>query len=46
MSDNPVPKEHWGYTQSIKMLEKFFEDQMFPMTVGGLTEAMKKLKKG
>jgi uncharacterized protein len=41
---NPVPKEHWGYTQSIKMLEKLFEGQMYPLTIAGITDAMKKLK--
>lgn len=41
---NPVPKEHWGYTQSIKMLEQLFEGEMFPLTIAGLTDAMKKLR--
>lgn len=38
---NPVPKEHWGYTQSIKLLEHAFEGQMYPLTIAGLTDAMK-----
>lgn len=41
---NPVPQDHWNYTQSIKMIEKIFEDKMYPLTIGGLTDAMKHLK--
>lgn len=41
---NPVPQDHWGYTQSIKMVEKIFEEKMYPLTIGGLTDAMKHLK--
>ncbi len=40
---NPVPKDHWGYTQSIKMLEHLFEGQMYPLTIAGLGDAMKYL---
>lgn len=41
---NPVPQEQWNYTQSIKMIEKIFEEKMYPLTIGGLTDAMKHLK--
>jgi len=40
---NPVRQQHWHYTQSIQMLNELMEGRMFPMTVEGLTEAMKEL---
>ncbi len=40
---NPVPQEHWGYTQSIAMIREIFEDRMVPMTLEGLTRGMKML---
>jgi hypothetical protein len=42
---NPVPKENWSYTQSIGILRQIFEDQMFPLTLEGLADAMKYLRK-
>ena len=38
---NPVPQAHWGYTQSISMIGKIFENRMMPMTLDGLTQAMR-----
>lgn len=40
---NPVREEHWGYTHSIKMINELMESRMFPLSVEGLTEAMKEL---
>ncbi len=40
---NPVRQEHWHYTPSIRMLDELMEGRMFPMTVEGLTDAMKEL---
>jgi uncharacterized protein with von Willebrand factor type A (vWA) domain len=40
---NPVPRKYWGYTQSIKMIGEIFENQMFPMTLEGLSQGMKEL---
>ncbi|MEJ8474830.1 vWA domain-containing protein [Roseibium algae] len=40
---NPIRPEHWGYTHSIKMLNELMENRMYPLTVEGLTEAMKEL---
>jgi hypothetical protein len=40
---NPVQKDHWHYTQSIGMVQKIFDNKMFPLTVSGITEAMKHL---
>ena len=40
---NPVPQAHWGYTQSIAMIGNIFENRMMPMTLDGLTQAMRML---
>ncbi|MDF1691089.1 MAG: VWA domain-containing protein [Zhongshania sp.] len=42
---NPVPPSDWGWTQSIKMVEKQLEGHMYPMTLGGLEQAMVYLAK-
>ncbi|MDQ1899694.1 VWA domain-containing protein [Paracoccus sp. WLY502] len=38
---NPVPQGHWGYTQSIAMIGKIFGNRMMPLTLDGLTQAMR-----
>lgn len=40
---NPVPERHWGYTQSIAMVADVFEGRMLPLTLAGITAAMKVL---
>lgn len=40
---NPLPEQHWPYTQSIKMIGEVFEKQMVPMTLAGLERGMKEL---
>lgn len=40
---NPVPQDHWRYTQSIDMIRHIFPDRMMPMTLDGLTQAMRVL---
>ncbi|WP_073013787.1 vWA domain-containing protein [Roseibium suaedae] len=40
---NPVREAHWSYTHSIRMIRELMENRMFPLTVEGLTEAMKEL---
>ena len=40
---NPVPKDHWGWTPSIKIIQEMMENRMYPLTLGGLDEAMKEL---
>lgn len=42
---NPKPREHWKYTQSIQMLEELMDERMFPLTLGGLDEAIKELRR-
>jgi len=41
---NPVPVKQWKYTESIGMVRKFMNDRMFPLTMGGLQQAIKALK--
>ncbi len=40
---NPVPVKEWRETQTIGMLRKFTGDRMFPLTIGGITRAVKAL---
>ncbi|WBU54686.1 VWA domain-containing protein [Paracoccus sp. SCSIO 75233] len=40
---NPVPEKHWRYTQSIRMIGDIFENRMMPLTLDGLTQAMRVL---
>jgi uncharacterized protein with von Willebrand factor type A (vWA) domain len=40
---NPVPERHWGATTSIGMIAAAFEGRMFPLTLAGITKAMKVL---
>ncbi len=42
---NPVPERQWRYTHSIQMIREIFADRMFPMTVEGLSSAMKDLSR-
>jgi uncharacterized protein len=42
---NPTPETHWQYTRSIQMVRDIFEDRMMPMTLDGITRAMKELGK-
>jgi len=41
---NPVPVDDWKYTESIVMLREFFNDRMFPLTLDGLSKAVRALK--
>ena len=40
---NPVPQQHWSYTQSLKMIKTLMNDRMYPLTLGGLDNAMREL---
>ena len=40
---NPVPERHWPHTPSIGMIGQVFEGRMFPLTLDGITRAMKVL---
>jgi len=40
---NPMPKDQWGYSQSIRILRELMADRMFPLTLAGLDDAMREL---
>jgi uncharacterized protein with von Willebrand factor type A (vWA) domain len=40
---NPQPKEYWPYYQSIQIIEEAVQNRMYPMTLEGLTRAIKEL---
>ena len=42
---NPVPQEHWGYSPSTELLKQLVSDRMYPMTLGGLDDAMRELSR-
>jgi uncharacterized protein with von Willebrand factor type A (vWA) domain len=41
---NPEPEQRWEYTPSIKMTRELMEDRMYPLTVSGLGDGIKKLR--
>ncbi len=40
---NPVPEEHWAYSQSVKVMRELMNDRMYGLTLDGLDEAMREL---
>lgn len=42
---NPVPEDEWQYTQSISITNQLMEQKMYPLTLGGLEDAMGFLSK-
>ena len=40
---NPVPAEHWAYTQSIGMVRRLMSERMFPLNLEGIDGAMRAL---
>ncbi len=40
---NPVPEQHWDYTQSIGLIGQIFENRMVPMTLAGIDRGMRLL---
>ena len=42
---NPVPRQHWNYTQSTLMLQKLMDGRMVPLTLDGLEQGMRLLSK-
>ena len=43
---NPVPKEYWKYTQTIGLIKEFLKDRMYPLTIEGIGDMVKTLKRG
>ncbi len=40
---NPEPEQRWGYTPSIKLTRELLDDRMYPLTIRGLDEGIKRL---
>lgn len=40
---NPVNEEHWGYSQSTRIIKDLMNDRMYPLTLSGLDDAMREL---
>ena len=40
---NPIPKEQWTYSQSIRITRELMNDRMYPLSLAGLDEAMREL---
>jgi uncharacterized protein len=41
---NPNTASYWNYTQSTRIIRDWSENKMFPLTISGITNAMKALK--
>ena len=42
---NPVPRQHWHWTQSIEMIADLFAQRMYPLTLSGLEAATRELSR-
>lgn len=40
---NPEPQQRWDYTPSVQITRELLADRMFPLTLGGLDQAIKSL---
>jgi uncharacterized protein with von Willebrand factor type A (vWA) domain len=40
---NPEPQQRWDYTPSVQITRELLEDRMFPLTLGGLDQAIRAL---
>ena len=40
---NPEPQQRWDYTPSVQITRELIEERMFPLTLGGLDQAIKAL---
>src|SRR3546814_2168204 len=40
---NPIPKAHWGYSESNRLNRELMDERMYPRTLDGLDEAMREL---
>jgi uncharacterized protein with von Willebrand factor type A (vWA) domain len=41
---NPTPEKYWNYTRSIEMMSEVMDGRMYPLTLGGLDDAINELK--
>ncbi|MFV0643451.1 MAG: vWA domain-containing protein [Sphingomonadaceae bacterium] len=42
---NPTPEQHWGYSQSTKLMQQIVNQRMYPLTLEGLDDAMRDLSR-
>ncbi len=42
---NPIPKQQWDYSGSIRMIRELMGDRMYPLTLSGLDAAMTELRR-
>jgi uncharacterized protein with von Willebrand factor type A (vWA) domain len=42
---NPIPKQQWDYSGSIRMIRDLMGDRMYPLTLSGLDAAMNELRR-
>ncbi len=42
---NPVAQQHWDYTPSIDLIRQLTSERMFPLTLGGIDNAMRELSR-
>src|SRR3546814_8605280 len=40
---NPVNENYWDYTHSIRLIREVMQNRMYPLTLEGLTDAMREL---
>jgi uncharacterized protein with von Willebrand factor type A (vWA) domain len=42
---NPTPEQYWRYNQSTELIRQLMQDRMYPLTLDGLSDAMRTLSR-
>lgn len=42
---NPIPEDHWRYSQSIQTMRSLMHEKMYPLTISGIDSAMRELRR-
>ncbi len=42
---NPIPEQYWGYSHSVRLIRELMHERMYPLTLEGLDEAMRALRR-
>jgi hypothetical protein len=42
---NPMQESYWDYTHSIQLIRELMQGRMYPLTLQGLDEAMRRLSR-
>jgi uncharacterized protein with von Willebrand factor type A (vWA) domain len=42
---NPIPEQHWEWGQSINIMKQLMEDRMYPLSLSGIDDAIKELRR-